>query len=447
MQEKFLAYINEKELLQPGDRVLLALSGGLDSVVMAHLFKHSPYPFALAHVNFGLRGEASEEDARFAGRLAHTLQVPFYTKRLAAAEKAEAEGISIQMAARDLRYQWFEELCQQENFAAVATAHHLNDLAETLLLNLSRGTGLAGLKGFLPKRDRIIRPLLFARRQELETYARQQELSWREDSSNQSLKYRRNKIRHLVIPPLKELNPQLEHTLQDVSNRLGAAERLLAAMVEKLRRKVQQQEEGHVVLAYPPILKKQEPQYLLTELLQPFGFRWQDAGQLLAGLQKATGTLSGKEYRSATHRLVVDRQRLVITALCSATLLPPTLLTEEAQALRMGPWQFTTRRLPAAGYRFSADPGIAALDADSLQFPLLLRPVQAGDRFQPLGMQGKKKLSDFMIDQKIAVNLKDEVLVLVSAGEIVWVAGHRIDERFKIRKQTQEIFEIRLSRP
>jgi tRNA(Ile)-lysidine synthase len=454
MQEKFLAFIQDKELLQPGNRVLLAVSGGLDSVVMAHLFSQGPYPFALAHVNFGLRAAESEGDARFVEALAGQLGVGFHSTRLPAAEEAAAKGISIQMAARDLRYQWFEELCRQQGFAAFATAHHLSDQAETMLLNLSRGTGLAGLHGITPKRPlqpsastpNLIRPLLFTRREELEAWALEQQLTWREDSSNASQKYRRNKIRHQLIPSLKELNPRLEWSLQETASRVRAAENLLARQVADLRSRLLQQFEGHSSLALAPLLEQHEPHYLLSELLQPWGFSWSDAGALLQSLQRPGSTPTGKEFYSASHRLAIDRDRLVITPL-AAESLPPTPLREDQTAVRLGPWQFHMRRLPAEGYPLYPDPELAALDAGRLTFPLLLRPVQAGDRFQPLGMRGKKKLSDFMIDQKIAVNLKAEQLVLVSGADIVWVVGQRIDQRYKVGEQTQEIFEIRRTRP
>ncbi|EMR03247.1 tRNA lysidine(34) synthetase TilS [Cesiribacter andamanensis] len=450
MQEKFLAFIREKELLQPGQPVLLAVSGGLDSVAMAHLFQQCPYPFALAHANFGLRAEESEGDAHFVEALARQLGVAFHTTRLPAASEAEVKGVSIQMAARDLRYQWFGELCRQEGYLALATAHHLSDQAEGLLLNLSRGTGLAGLHGIAPKRPLLstenspllIRPLLFTRRDELEAWATAQGIRWREDSSNASPKYRRNLIRQQVIPPLKSLNPQLEEGLQELASQVRAAEGVLKGVVDALHRQVVAEKAGHTTLSLPPLLAQPEPQYLLGELLQPWGFGWAEAGAILHSLQRSAGSPVGKEFSSATHRLVVDREQLVITPL-GAAALPPTPLALEQPELQLGPWHFRTRRLPAKGYRLLADPLLAALDLGRLQFPLLLRPVQPGDRFQPLGMRGKKKLSDFMIDQKIPLNLKDELLVLQSGTDIVWVVGHRIDERYKVSGHTAEIFEIR----
>ncbi|MBW3544300.1 MAG: tRNA lysidine(34) synthetase TilS [Bacteroidetes bacterium] len=428
------------------DKILLAVSGGLDSVVMARLFSQSPYRFAIAHVNFGLRAEESEADALFVETLARELKVPFYTTHLPAAQQAEAAGISVQMAARDLRYQWFEKLLQQEAYDYVATAHHLNDLTETMLLNLSRGTGLPGLHGIAPKRAQVVRPLLFATRQALEGYARELHIRWREDSSNRSLKYRRNNIRQQVIPLLKALNPRLEETFLETARQVRAAENLLKDMANRLRREIVEEREGHAYMQLPRLLEEGEPRYLLGALLQPYGGGWREAGAILQTWRQPQGTISGKWFSTSTHRIVLDREQLVISPL-AATAIAPLTLSPEEQALPAGPYVVQTRRLKASNYTLPKDPAIAALDFAKLHFPLLLRQPRPGDWFVPLGMQGKKKLSDFMIDRKIPVNLKEEILVLVSGESIAWVAGHRPDNRFKVTPETTEIFEIRLLKP
>ncbi|WP_224995622.1 tRNA lysidine(34) synthetase TilS [Cesiribacter sp. SM1] len=447
MQNFFLTYIKEQALFALNHKILLAVSGGLDSVVMAHLFSQSPYSFAIAHVNFGLRGAESEEDARFVESLAQQLDVSFYTTRLNAAETAQSAGVSIQMAARDLRYQWFDELCQQLNFDWVATAHHMSDQAETLLLNLSRGTGIAGLHGISAKRGKIVRPLLFATRRDLAAYAQQHGISWREDSSNNSLKYRRNKIRQQVMPVLKELNPRVEWAMQETAQRLRAAEGLLLQLVNNLRPLLLEEREGHFYLNLPRLLQETEPQYLLGELLTPFGGSWQEAGNILQTWQNPLGTSSGKRFSTATHRLGIDRQQLIISPVNSPDPAPTTVLVPTDSQVSAGSNILQTRRITAKGYVIDPDPAVAALDFHKLQFPLQLRPPQTGDWFRPLGMKGKKKLSDFMIDHKIPVNLKEEVQLVVSGADIVWVAGYRPDDRFKITPQTQEVFEIRLVKP
>ena len=445
MQDLFLAFIEEKTLFRRQDKVLLAISGGLDSVVMAKLFQHSPYSFGIAHVNFELRADESEEDARFVASLARELGVAYHSTRLPAASAADAQGISIQMAARDLRYAWFEKIRQQEGYDYIATAHHLNDLTETMLLNLSRGTGLAGLHGITARRNRLVRPLLFATRQELETYAQAQGLLWREDSSNSSLKYRRNKIRQQVVPILKELNPRLEQAFQETAHKVGAAERLLQHLVATLRQEVLREKDGHIYLSLSRLMQKQEPQYLLAALLEPYGGGWQEATVLLQSWQKAgdSGTASGKGVETVTHRIGLDRQQLIISPLKSSPIHEIKLEAADA-SVEVGAVQLQTRRLAANSYKISPDPAVATLDFHKLSFPLQVRTSLPGDWFQPLGMRGKKKLSDFMIDHKIPVNLKSEVLLVVSADAIVWVAGYRPDERFKIDAQTEEVFEIRL---
>ncbi|AHM63329.1 hypothetical protein D770_25420 [Flammeovirgaceae bacterium 311] len=410
------------------------------------MFSHSPYTFAIVHANFGLRGQESEEDARFVEKLAQQVGVSFYTRRLAAAAAAQEEGVSIQMAARDLRYVWFEELCQEQHFDCIATAHHMSDQAETLLLNLSRGTGIAGLHGISPKRGKLVRPLLFATRRELETYALQHQLSWREDSSNSSLKYRRNKIRQQVMPVLKELNPRVEWAMQETSHRLRAAENLLKQIVNQLRPLLLEERNGHFYLDLPRLLQEVEPQYLLGELLAPFEGSWQEAGLILQTWQKPQSTTSGKWFSTPTHKLAIDREQLIISPIQEKNLQALSLLPADRQ-VTAGSKLLEIRRVAAKDYQIDPDPAVAALDFGKLQFPLQLRPPQPGDWFRPLGMRGKKKLSDFMIDRKIPVNLKEEVLLAVSGDAIAWVIGYRQDERFKITPQTEEIFEIRLVKP
>ena len=446
MHEFFLDFVRENALFAEDEKVLLTISGGLDSVVMAHIFSRSPYAFGIAHANFELRGEESEEDARFVKALAAHLQVPFYTTRLGAAAHAEEEKVSIQMAARDLRYQWFEELRMQQGYHYIATAHHLNDLTETMLLNLSRGTGLAGLHGIASKRGSLVRPMLFASREQMEAYAQEQQLSWREDSSNSSLKYRRNKIRKQVVPILKELNPRVEWAFLEAARQVRAAENLLKEMVNRVRQEVMQEHEGHYYLQLPFLLQQHEPQYLLAALLEPFGVGWQDAGAILQTLQKSAGTASGRWFSSPTHRITIDRQQLVISDASPATPEGVYLSYREEQTA-FGPYMLQTRIHSARDYQISADASVAALDVSKLEFPLKIRTPLPGDWFMPLGMKGKKKLSDFMIDRKIPVNLKVELPLLLSGDAIAWVAGYRLDERFKLSPQTKEVFEIRLFKP
>lgn len=446
MHDFFLDFVRENALFAEGEKVLLTISGGLDSVVMAHLFSQSPYAFGIAHVNFELRGEESEEDSRFVEALAAQLQVPFYTTRLRAAAHAEEEKVSIQMAARDLRYHWFEELRRQHGYHYIATAHHLNDLTETMLLNLSRGTGLAGLHGIAPRRDRVVRPMLFASRQQIEAYAQEEQLSWREDSSNSSLKYRRNKIRKQVVPVLQELNPRVAWAFLEAARQVRAAENLLQEMVNRVRQEILHEHEGHFYLQLPYLLQQQEPQYLLAALLEPFGMGWQEAGAILRSLQNSAGTASGRWFSSPTHRITIDRQQLVISDTSLATPKALHLSCTEGQTA-FGPYMLQTRLLAARDYQISAEASVAALDVNKLEFPLQVRTPLPGDWFMPLGMKGKKKLSDFMIDRKIPVNLKAELPLLLSGDAIAWVAGYRLDERFKLSPQTEQVFEIRLFKP
>lgn len=441
MIQQLISYIKEKELFKPQDKVLLAVSGGIDSVVMSTLFSEAGFDFAIAHCNFGLREEESDADEKFVRKLARKAKVDCHVKHFDTQQFAEDHSLSIQMAARELRYNWFEELAEAQGYQYIALAHHKGDLLETMLLNLTRGTGIAGLHGITPKRGRFIRPLLFASKDDIYAYVTENQLIWREDSSNASTKYYRNKIRHDVIPALQELNPKLEQTFQQTAEKVGAVERLFYRQADALRQKVLLPQGSDSLLQLQPVLDSTEPTLFLSELLNPWGFSYAQAKEVLAVYREAP-TVAGKVFDSPTHRLNLDRGQLVISPK-SLQQYQSLEIEEGTESIDYAGWKLQFSAKPREGYRIKANRYLASLDKNKVKYPLKLRKWKAGDWFCPLGMNKKKKLSDFMIDEKIPLNLKERVFVLTSGESIVWVLGYRIDDRFKLTDKSTEVLEVK----
>jgi tRNA(Ile)-lysidine synthase len=439
MLDRFITYIREKALFGPEEKVLLAVSGGIDSVVLLHLFATAGFSFGVAHCNFGLRGEESDADEAFVKKLAKKYKAPVHTEQFETAAFAEREKISVQMAARVLRYEWFGRLLRAEGYAYVATAHHLNDTVETVLLNLTRGTGIAGLHGILPKNGRTIRPMLFVDKETLYDFVVENQLVWREDSSNETNQYGRNLVRNEVVPLLKGLNPNLEETLAHSVERIGAVERIFAARVEALRQTALRTDGEVHYLSLAALRAEPEPVVELGELLKDYHFPYAQVLDVAAALDAEPG----KRFDSPTHTLVKDRDQLVIT--------PKSLATFHTGKLDAGQpgfgnevLQLAAQTLPVAGYKISPSPKVAALDLQTLKFPLRIRRWKEGDWFCPLGMTSKKKISDFLIDEKVPLNLKERVWVLLSGDSVAWIIGHRIDNRFKITDKTEQVYQLKM---
>lgn len=452
MLQAFKKFIIEHNLFTPDESILLAVSGGMDSVVMCELFKRGGYNFGIAHCHFNLRGEESLGDAAFVKVMAHKYDVPYYTRVFETKKVSEILGVSIQMAARKLRYEWFEEVRLQHNYKTIAVAHHKDDAVETLLINLSRGTGIAGLHGILKNSaaNNIVRPLLFTGRKQIEEFIQANKLSFREDSSNQSTKYIRNKIRHLVIPVLKEINPQLENSIAATLERLGEVEQIYLDTVGIKRKEILVFENDRVILPIEKLKNLSPLRTYLFEFLDEYNF----SQAVIEEIIHALDGVSGKQFFSATHRLLKDRDQLIITEITGVSeeifsieknqeaLTYPVKLSFSSQVLNKEDSAFINS-LSGSGNR--ADSSRVSIDFDLLAFPLLLRKWKAGDTFQPLGMKNKKKLSDFFIDNKVSRIDKESSWVLTSAGNIVWIIGHRIDDRFKITDKTNSIYCLTLT--
>ena len=440
MLDSVRQFIAEHQLFNlETDPVLVAVSGGLDSVVLLDVLHKLGAQVAVAHCHFGLRGEDADADEQFVRKLAKQYGLPYFAEFFRTKEFAQQEGISTQMAARLLRYRWFEQVREREQLAYIATAHHQRDQAETMLLNLTHGTGLAGLHGIQVKNGRVIRPLLGLGRDDLYEYLVERGLRWREDDSNDSPVYQRNLLRHEVLPVLREINPNLDETMAGTAERVGGAEEIVRRYVADTAAQARRDEAEVTYLHIGTLQKTASTALVLHEILRPFGFAWPVVKDIVAAFSGE----SGRRFDSPTHRLVKDRENLVITPRRTSQFGTFQLAAGQTDLLADGMRLRAELLEKDAGYVIPRSKSTAALDADKLKFPLTLRRWQEGDWFMPLGLKGKKLLSDFLIDQKVPLNLKDDVRVLTSAdGKICWVVGWRVDDRFKVEDATARVLTV-----
>jgi len=444
VQERFAQYLRKQALCAPGDRILLAVSGGKDSVLMTHLFVGAQYRVGIAHCNFRLRGDASDADEALVRELADNLDVPLYVTAFDTAAYAQQQGVSIQMAARALRYEWFETIRSTQSYDYVAVAQHQNDNTETVLLNLVRGTGLAGLGGIQPKREHVIRPLLFLTAEEVTTTVAHLRLPYRDDESNFSTKYARNKIRLEVVPRLKELNPNLERTFADNMRRLSASYEILQQYVEQLRGQLfERGETGELMISIDQLLHLPVWNLILYELFKPFHFSESVLQDVAGALRTST---PGKQFESHTHILHLDRGFLIIKERADKSRIEkedgPVIIDSVGNAVSWGRYRFESTF--SVDLSVDTSPYIAQLDAEKIIFPLTIRGWQTGDVFQPLGMDGKKKkVSDFFVSLKIPRYKKQSVPIVVNGnGDILWVVPFRMADHYKITGETKKVLTL-----
>lgn len=439
--QKFKAYIDQHTLFNPEDKILLAVSGGKDSVLMVHLFKLAGFNFGIAHCNFNLRADESQRDEAFVKMLASTLEVPFYVTHFETKDFAAAHKVSTQMAARTLRYQWFEEIRNAEHYDYIALAQHQDDAVETVLLNLTRGTGIAGLHGILPKKEKLIRPLMFLCAADVAAIINTSQIDYVEDSSNQSTNYARNKIRINVIPHLKAINPNLDNTFRLNIQRFAETEQVLQQTVAALREKILKAVDGKFYLSIKDVKELDPKHLLLFELLRPFDCSEYVIAEILDGLDKQSGTV----FFSNSHQVLINRLELIIEPIADqGTFIENILIHSDQQ--RVGFLESELLIASSSDLNFTNDRNIAYVDADKLIYPLVLRSWQQGDQFKPLGMDRLKKLSDFFIDEKVPVSDKKKIPLLINGnGEFIWIAGWRQDNRYKLTENTRHvtIFELR----
>jgi tRNA(Ile)-lysidine synthase len=439
MIQAFNQFISENNLCSPSDKILLAVSGGADSVVMLDLFKKSGFELAVAHCNFKLRGEESDEDEKFVRNKAEEYKSKAFFKSFETKQFAEDNKLSIQEVARILRYNWFNDLCREQGFSKIAVAHHKDDLTETFFINLFRGAGLKGLKGIPVKREKIIRPLLFASRKEIENYAMSRNLQFRSDSSNNSDKYLRNQIRHHLLPLIESLKPGLQKQIESSLQLLKEDHQVLEELLDEKRKKLFVAGEGHQKLAIEEIKGFSSP--MVFYLLSVFGFNRSITDSILQSIQ--SGEI-GKVFLSATHRLLLDRDFLILEKV-AGNAGPDNILIHESDNKIITPLQLEFSQLQKEdNFTIEKEKNVAYFDFNKLSFPLQLRRWMPGDRFTPFGMKGSKLLSDLLIDEKVNLFEKENVWVLLSGEEIIWVVGIRASDKHRITSATGKVFRARL---
>ena len=432
MLQKLENHIQQNLSFLKDKKLLLAVSGGIDSMVLVDLFHKLKYDIAVAHCNFQLRGQESDDDEEFVKSQVEKLNIPLFIQKFDTKKFAEQKKLSIQVVARNLRYDWFYTLLVNQNFDFIITAHHLDDSIETFLINFTRGTGLEGLTGIPIQNDKIIRPLLAFSRDEIVAYAKQNDIKWREDSSNSTDKYWRNKLRHDVIPVLKELNPSLLPSFQNTIDSLQQSHSLVKDASKNMYQKVVTEEEHHTEIDLTKLLKLPNYKAYLFQWLQAFGFTdWKAVYDLIEAN-------SGKQVFSETHILLKNRNTL---------LLSPKQTRENNEVFWVEKNQNEVKvplKLRFCNVSDISTQGTNTIfvDEDKLSFPLTIRRWEEGDVFYPFGMKGKKKLSKYFKDEKLSLIEKSKVWLLCSDNQIIWVIGKRQDERFKITKQTTKILQI-----
>jgi tRNA(Ile)-lysidine synthase len=439
-------YITQNYLFNKEDKLLIAVSGGVDSMVLCNLLKKLNYPIAIAHCNFQLRGKESEEDEQFVADYALKSGIPFYKKRFNTEGYALERKVGTQEAARDLRYTWFNELIQLIDYQYIVTAHHATDNIETVLFNFSNGAGLRGMKGILPKNKKIVRPLLWAKKSEIIAYAEKEEIEYREDSSNFTSKYTRNYIRHKILPEFKSLNPNFEDTASDNINRFKEAHVLLDFFIEKVKKDITQTIDNQIFIDNNKLQNYPSVTTLLFEILRDYGFNNSQVEDILWGNDYVSKI--GTKFYSADYELLIDRDFYILREKkeenTEGSLVDIFFINQNDVILKIQNASFIIHHYFAPNIALEKSENTAQFDFDTLSFPLKLRRWQTGDIFQPLGMKGKKqKLSDYFARNKFSDFDKHKTWILeTKKGEICWIVGHRMDDRFKLKKDTSHCYSI-----
>jgi tRNA(Ile)-lysidine synthase len=439
--QHFNQYFLEKKIDVKACTFIVAISGGVDSVVLADVCKRSGLHFTLAHCNFRLRDEESERDEQFVRAYAQNLQVPLEVIQFDTSQFAQENKLSIQEAARVLRYQWFDDLKKSGQFDYILLAHHANDNIETLLMNFLRGTGLKGLTAIpagTTKEKRLLRPLLTVQRSDIIFYSQKHGLSWVEDSSNSSLKYTRNYFRHELIPSIEKVFPQVENNLLGNIERFTKIYNLYQVMVTELKEKICERRSNEIRVPIKK-LEKYLDTSLVYDIIKDYGF----GEKQVPDVKKLLKAESGKFIENENFQVIRHRNWLIIAPKTLDTAI--IAIGKDQQLIRYpsGVLEFDTQL--AGKLKLEGDANLALLDIKNIEYPLVLRKWKTGDYFYPLGMTKKKKLSRFFIDQKLSRNIKENTWILESGKRIIWVVGMRIDERFKITPSTKEILRISLT--
>ncbi|MBN2166076.1 MAG: tRNA lysidine(34) synthetase TilS [Marinilabiliaceae bacterium] len=435
----FRRFLNQKCGVEHGKSILVGFSGGADSVALLHLLTKCNNKVFAAHCNFNLRGDESNEDEKFVEQMCNEWGIELFVNNFDTREYAEIHGLSIEMAARFLRYNWFDELCRENAINYVALGHHKNDQVETFFINLTRGTGIKGLTGMNSRTNNLVRPLLEVSKDEILDYCRQNSLEFRFDSSNNDIHIIRNRIRHEIIPLFETINPSFVDTMFSNMKLLEQANRFLVNEIEKKRDSLVVETNGVSLISIKELVDMDCREIVLFELLNDKGFN----STQIKDICKAVDSESGRQFFSVSHRLVRDRYNLIIMPLMDNEenefyINADDIEIEKPLSLRVRVFE------KDASFEFSKDLNCIHIDFGQIEFPMTLRRWKRGDSFRPLGMTKFKKVSDFFIDQKLSIVEKENVWILISNDEIVSILRYRIDDRFKITHKTEKIFELKL---
>lgn len=446
MRAELQEHINAKFSFLYDKNLLIAISGGIDSVVLTHLLHKLNFKISLAHCNFSLRGKESNEDEEFVKELGNKLAVQTYTIKFETEAYAEEKGISTQMAARDLRYDWFQKIAKENNIDYIITGHQKDDVLETFFINLTRGTGLDGLTGIPEIQGNIVRPFMIFSRNEIMVYATRKKIQWREDRTNSSIRYVRNKIRHKIVPVLKELNPNLLETFYNTLENLKGSQQIVKDRIQNVKEKMTKIHKNELHFSIDELKKLSNPKIYLFEILKDYGFtEWNDVADLLE-------CQSGKQVFSKTHRLLKDREVLILSEILQQEKIERFEITENTTEINVPialKFETNTITFDTKNHQNKVlkelifdDKNTISIDFDNIEFPLILRKRQKGDFFFPIGLNGKKKVSKFFKDEKCSLIDKENTWLLCSKNDIVWVVGMRLDDRFKVTKTTSKILKI-----
>ena len=433
MKNKFLSELNEL-VANRNSSFLLAVSGGVDSMVLFHLFKNAVSNFSVAHCNFLLRGNDSDDDELFVQSICKKSGTEFFSKKFETKKMASEHTISIQMASRKLRYDWFHDLADENKFDYIVTAHHFNDSVETILFNISRGTGISGIKGISKKENKLIRPLLNFTKNDILEFAKKNKIKFREDVSNNDEKYKRNKIRNSIIPYFQSLNSGFFESMKNTLKNFQSAESIYLNFIENERKRCTIQDEGVLKIDINLLKNSIEPKTVLFEIIKQYGFVDIDS------VFEVIDAQPGKTFYSKKYFLIKNRHDFCISRLFKKRVKE----INQPNSYIKDPIKLSLELVDKFKLDENKNKSVAILNFNKLKFPLILRNWNEGDWFIPSGMKGKKKLSDYFIDNKFSLIEKKQCFVLCSNNDIVWIVGHRIDERYKFVDGEEKAYICRI---